>query len=158
MADDTYTVERSTEIEAPPEHVYEQVVDFHRWTTWSPWEDLDPALRRTYSGPDAGVGATYAWQGNRRAGTGRMEITRATEPSEVVVALQFVKPFKSSSTTTFSFVPAGGGTRVTWTMVGPKTRMTKVMGLFTSMDKLIGPDFEKGLARLKTVSEAPSPG
>jgi hypothetical protein len=73
MADDTYTVERSTEIEAPPEHVYEQVVDFHRWTTWSPWEDLDPELRRTYSGPDAGVGATYAWQGNRRAGTGRME-------------------------------------------------------------------------------------
>ncbi|NUR05889.1 MAG: SRPBCC family protein [Nocardioidaceae bacterium] len=150
----TYTVERSTEIDAKPEHVYAQLVDFHRWTAWSPWEDLDPELQRTYSGPEQGVGATYAWKGNRKAGEGRMEITRAAEPGTVAIALRFVKPFKSSSTSMFVLAPAGEGTRVTWTMTGPKTFMTKVMGVFTSMDKLVGPDFEKGLARLKAVSEA----
>ena len=155
---DTYTVERSTTIDAEPAHIYAQVVDFHRWTAWSPWEDLDPEMQRSYTGPEQGVGATYSWTGNRKAGAGRMEIVEAEEPSTVAVALSFVKPFKSTSRTVFSFVPTDSGTTVTWTMTGPSTLMTKVMGIFTSMDKLVGPDFEKGLARLRAVSEAPSPG
>jgi hypothetical protein len=160
---DTYTVERTTTIAADPARVYAQVIDFHRWPAWSPWEGLDPDLNRTYSGPAQGVGSTYAWKGNRKAGEGRMEIVRAgeprpDEPGEIEVALSFLKPFRSTSRTTFAFVPEDGGTTVTWTMTGPMTLMSKVMGIFTSMDKLVGPDFEKGLAQLRMVSEAPDPG
>ena len=151
----TYTVERSATVNAAPADIYPHLADFHRWTAWSPWEDLDPDLQRTYSGPDAGEGATYAWSGNRKAGVGGMRITEATGPTSVEIALEFVKPFKSTSTTSFHLVPDGSGTKVTWTMVGPMTLMTRVMGIFKSMDKMIGPDFEKGLTRLKTVVEKP---
>ncbi|MBW3663359.1 MAG: SRPBCC family protein [Actinobacteria bacterium] len=151
---DTYTVERSGHVEAPAEQVRERIVDFRRWTSWSPWEDLDPALSRNYGGADAGVGAWYEWQGNRKAGEGRMEIVDVTD-SAITIDLQFLKPFKSRSTTRFELQPEEGGTTVTWTMTGPKTFMTKVMGIFTSMDKLIGPDFEKGLDRLKAEVESP---
>ncbi len=150
---DTYTVERSTSIQAAPASIYARIADFQRWRDWSPWDDLDPHLQRTYSGPEAGPGATYTWVGNRQVGEGRMEITEAVEPSQVKIALDFLKPFKSSSTTTFDLVPEGEGTRVTWTMIGAKTLMIRVMGLFRSMDKMIGPDFEKGLERLKAVAE-----
>jgi len=152
---DTYTVERSAIIAAPAERVYAQIVDFRRWPAWSPWEDLDPNMERTYSGADSGPGAATAWSGNRKAGQGTMEISEAAEPSEVKIALEFLKPFKSRSTTTFSLKPQGEGTEVTWTMVGPTTFMTRVMGIFKSMDKMIGPDFEKGLGRLKAVAETP---
>jgi uncharacterized protein YndB with AHSA1/START domain len=148
MAGDTYTVERSATIGAPPDAVFGQLVDFHQWTDWSPWEELDPELQRTYSGADQGVGAVYEWSGNRKAGAGRMEITGADAPKHVEVALQFLKPFKSSNTVTFTLSPVEGGTDVRWTMVGPKTFMTKVMGIFKSMDSLVGPDMEKGLAKL----------
>jgi uncharacterized protein YndB with AHSA1/START domain len=148
MAGDSYTVERDALIGAPPEQVYEQLVDFHQWTNWSPWEELDPDLQRTYSGAERAVGAVYEWSGNRKAGAGRMEMTKADPPAEVVVALQFLKPFKSSSDVTFTLTREGDGTRVTWAMVGPKTFMTKVMGIFKSMDSLVGPDMEKGLAKL----------
>jgi len=144
---DTYTVSREGDVPADSERVRAALVDFHEWRSWSPWEDLDPELERTYGGPESGVGATYAWKGNRKAGEGRMEIVKDT-PDEVVVDLRFVKPFKSETTTTFTLQPAGDGTHVTWTLVGPKTFATKVMGLFTSMDKLVGKDFERGLARL----------
>ncbi|HEX7187684.1 MAG TPA: SRPBCC family protein [Actinomycetes bacterium] len=153
MAEDKYTVERSATIAAPPARIYEELVDFHRWTTWSPWEDLDPQLQRTYSGPESGVGAVYAWSGNRKAGKGQMAIREATEPSKVGIDLEFVKPFKASNDTVFTIEPEGSGSRVTWTLTGKKTAMTKVMGIFTSMDKMVGPDFEKGLARLKAVTE-----
>jgi hypothetical protein len=136
--------------------VFAEVEDFHRWPAWSPWEDLDPEVRRTYSGADKGVGAVYSWAGNRKAGEGRMEITRTDEAARVLVDLQFLKPFKSTSVTTFTFAPEGDGTRVTWTMAGPQTLSVKVMGLFTSMDKLVGKDFEKGLQRLRTVVETPT--
>ena len=152
---DTYTVQRSTTVQAPPRRLFEQVEDFHRWPAWSPWEGLDPAMQRTYGGPAKGAGSTYAWSGNRKAGQGRMEITRSS-PEDVEVALDFLKPFKSSSVTTFTFAPEGDGTRVTWTMAGPRTLAVKVMGIFTSMDKLVGKDFEKGLARLKAVAEQPA--
>lgn len=152
---DTYKVERSTTVQAPAQNVYNEIVDFHRWTAWSPWEDLDPNLERTYSGAGSGLGAVYNWSGNRKAGEGRMEITEVADAARVQVALDFLKPFKSSSVTTFALQPDGDSTRVTWTMTGAKTFATKLMGLFTSMDKMIGPDFEKGLARLKAVAEEP---
>ncbi|MGH2395314.1 MAG: SRPBCC family protein, partial [Candidatus Limnocylindria bacterium] len=135
MTNDTFTVERSAVIDAPPQRVYPKIADFHAWMEWSPWEGMDPDQKRTYSGADAGTGAVYAWSGNRKVGRGRMEITDATEPSKVAIALDFIKPFKSSNTTTFALQPEGEGTRVVWTMVGPKTLVTKVMGVFKSMDK-----------------------
>jgi uncharacterized protein YndB with AHSA1/START domain len=153
MADETYTVERSTTIAAPPSRVYEEVVDFHNWTKWSPWEDLDPALKRDYSGTESGAGAVYAWSGNRKAGQGRMTITEATAPSRVRIDVLFEKPFKARNDTLLAIQPDGEGSRVTWTMTGKKTLVTRVMGIFKSMDSLIGPDFEKGLARLKTTTE-----
>ena len=144
-----FEVVRETTLAASRAAVYALLVDFHEWRKWSPWEDIDPALSRTYSGPDAGVGATYEWVGNRKAGAGRMEITDAVEPSKVQIALQFLKPFKSSNTTTFELVERDGETHVTWRMVGPKTFMVRFMGVFMSMDKMVGKDFEKGLSRLR---------
>jgi uncharacterized protein YndB with AHSA1/START domain len=143
-----YEVTREATIPAPPGDVFALLVDFHRWTEWSPWEDIDPGLYREYSGEPSGVGAVYEWVGNRKAGQGRMEITAAEVPSRLVVALQFIKPFKSHSTTTFTLDPRDAGTHVTWQMVGPKTFTTRLMGIFMSMDKMVGRDFEKGLARL----------
>jgi hypothetical protein len=110
-------------------------------------------MQRSYSGADAGVGAGYSWSGNRKAGEGSMEIIDAVEPSSVRIALEFLKPFKSSSTTAFALKPQGDATEVTWTMTGPKTLVTRVMGVFKSMDSMIGPDFEKGLAKLKGATE-----
>lgn len=149
----TYTVERVATINAPAASIYGQIADFHNWTAWSPWDDLDPDMERTYSGLESGTGAAYFWSGNRKAGEGRMEITEAVEPTRVSIALNFLKPFKSSSTTTFDLKTEGDATRVTWTMTGPMTLMTRVMGIFRSMDKMIGPDFERGLERLKAVVE-----
>jgi uncharacterized protein YndB with AHSA1/START domain len=157
MSSNTYTVERSATIAAEPERIYSRIADFHQWMDWSPWEDLDPDQERTFSGAESGPGAKYAWSGNRKAGRGRMEITSAQQPTDVQIALEFEKPFKSSNTIEFLLSPeAAGRTKVRWKMTGPKTLATKVMGLFTSMDKMIGPDFEKGLARLKDAVEAPS--
>lgn len=158
MADDTYTVERSVTITAPPSRAFEQIVDFHNWRNWSPWEGLDPQMERSYSGPESGAGAAYGWSGNRRAGQGRMEITEVTAPSRVMIDLVFEKPWKAHNETTFVIVPEGTGSRITWTLSGRKTLMTKVMGVFKSMDALIGPDFEKGLAQLKTTAERPAGG
>jgi uncharacterized protein YndB with AHSA1/START domain len=155
MAADTYTVRRAETIDAPPKRVYDQIADFHRWTSWSPWEDVDPQLRRTYSGAPAGAGAVYTWSGNRKAGQGRMEIVEATEPSKVRIDLTFEKPWKARNDTEFTIEPQGAGSRVTWAMTGKKTLMTKVMGVVMSMDKLLGRDFEKGLRRLKETTEQP---
>jgi uncharacterized protein YndB with AHSA1/START domain len=157
MSSSTYTVERSATIAAEPEQIYPQLANFREWMKWSPWEDLDPNQQRTFSGVESGPGAKYAWSGNRKAGRGQMEITSAQQPTELRIALDFEKPFKSSNTIEFFLVPEGSDrTRVRWVMTGPKTLMTKVMGLFSSMDKMVGPDFEKGLARLKDAVEAPS--
>lgn len=153
MADDTYTVERSLTIDAPPARVYEQIADFHHWTAWSPWEDIDPELTREYSGEEAGAGAVYGWSGNRKAGQGRMTITDVTQPSRVQIDLVFEKPFKARNDTFFTIEPKGSGSRVTWSMSGKRTVVTKVMGIFKSMDKFLGPDFEKGLSRLKATVE-----
>jgi uncharacterized protein YndB with AHSA1/START domain len=143
-----FEVTRDATIPSPLAVVFELLVDFHRWSEWSPWEGLDPNLQRSYSGAPSGVGAAYAWVGNRKAGQRRMEITAAEAPSRLEIALQFIKPFKSSNTTTFVLDERDGATQVTWRMVGPKTLMTRVMGVFMSMDKMVGRDFERGLAQL----------
>ncbi len=158
MTEDSYAVERSARIDAPPSRVYDLVADFHNWPSWSPWEDLDPQLKRTYSGAESGTGAVYAWSGNRKAGQGRMEITEATKPSKVQIDLAFEKPWKARNDTWFTIEPEGTGSLVTWSMTGQKTFMTKVMGLFKSMDSFIGSDFEKGLARLNAATEKPTAG
>ena len=151
---DTYTVERSTTISASPSEVYSHMIDFHNWTPWSPWEELDPEMSKTYSGADSGVGAKYAWTGNRKVGSGSMEITDAKSDAEIQIALEFLKPFKASNTTVFKLTPEGDGTHVSWTMIGRNTLMTKIMGIFKSMDSMVGPDFEKGLSKLKAVAES----
>jgi len=143
-----FEVKRETTIPAPRETVFGLLADFHRWPEWSPWENRDPEMKRTHSGTPSGVGAVYEWDGNRKAGQGRMEITSADSPSRLQIALQFLKPFKSSNTTTFDLNERDGGTHVMWRMVGPKTLMTRIMGIFASMDKLVGRDFEQGLAQL----------
>jgi hypothetical protein len=151
----SYSVERGITVNAPASRLHDLVDDFHRWTDWSPWEDLDPALQRTYSGPDHGVGAHYAWTGNRKAGSGSMEITGST-PEGIEIAVEFLKPFKASNQTRFSFEPAGDGTQVRWVMTGEQAGMMALFGRFINMDKMIGPDFEKGLARLKAAAERPA--
>ena len=154
MADkNQFEVMREATIPAPRESVFALLSDFHRWPEWSPWEDIDPNMKRTHSGTPSGAGAIYEWDGNRKAGAGRMEITEANAPWRVQIDLQFLKPFKSHNTTTFELADRDGGTHVTWRMVGPKTFFTRVMGIFTSMDKMVGPDFEKGLAQLSEAAQ-----
>ena len=138
-----------TTVAAPAAVVHELVDDFHQWTRWSPWEGLDPDMRRTYDG--VGVGSSYAWEGNKRAGEGRMTL-RSITPEQVVVDLEFLKPFKAQNVVTFDLAPAGDGTRVAWTMSGQRNVAFAVMGrLF--FDKAIAKDFRKGLASLKAAAE-----
>lgn len=149
-----FAVQRTTRIAAPPERIFPHIADFRRWEAWSPWEKVDPAMRKTYSGAAAGTGAVYEWEGNSKVGQGRMEFTELTPPSSATVKLDFLKPFEAHNTARFTLVPAAGGTDVTWSMFGPSPFVTKVMGVFVSMDNLVGKDFERGLASLKTVSES----
>jgi uncharacterized protein YndB with AHSA1/START domain len=146
---ESWTVTRETEVAAPPEAVWEHLVDFRRWRAWSPFEELDPGMERTYGGAESGAGATYAWAGNVKAGAGRMEVLEAVPASRLVVEQENRKPIRSRSTSTFTLTPRGSGTTVTWQATGPTTLMTKAMGVFTSMDKVLGPAFEKGLAGLR---------
>jgi hypothetical protein len=148
-----FTVSRSTTIAAAPAAVRALVEDFRTWRTWSPWEDVDPQLARTYTGADSGVGAHYAWVGNRKAGAGSMEIVAST-PESLRIALEFLKPWRASNDVVFTFAPDGDGTRVTWTMSGVHAGLAKVFARFVDTDKLVGPDFEKGLARLKELAES----
>lgn len=149
----SYRVSRSTSIAADPALVHRLVNDFHEWTAWSPWEELDPEIERTYSGATSGVGAHYAWSGNRKAGRGSMEIT-GSQPDRVDVELVFVKPFASTSHVTFDLLPSETGTDVTWTMTGEQTGLMGVLGKVVSMDKVVGKDFERGLTRLRAAAEA----
>lgn len=150
---DTFRVERSGSIKAPPEKVFALIEDFHQWTSWSPWENLDPNLKRTYGGAAKGKGATYAWQGNAQAGEGGMEILEATPASRVLIKIDFFKPFEAHNQVDFALTSESGGTRVVWSMTGPQAFMMKVMGMFMSMDSMVGKDFEKGLVSLKAVTE-----
>lgn len=150
---DTFRVARSTTIEAPPEAIAAHVNDFRAWRAWSPYETLDPALKRTYAGRPAGVGAVYAYDGDGKVGAGRMEILE-TSPVRTVVALNFIRPMEARNVAEFTYEPlSGGATKVTWAMNGPMPLMGKVMGLVFDMDAMVGKDFETGLANLKKVSE-----
>ncbi len=150
---DTFTITRSATIAAPPEVVYAYANDFHEWGKWSPWEKLDPAMQRTFTGPASGVGASYAWSGNSEAGAGTMTIKESVPGEKVGINLDFIKPFESKTITEFAFKPEGAGTNVTWTMSGDNAFLSKVMGVFVNVDKMVGPDFEKGLASMKTLAE-----
>jgi hypothetical protein len=149
---DTFRVQRSASIKAPPQKIVALIDDFHNWTSWSPWEKLDPGLKRTYGGAASGRGAVYEWEGNRKAGQGRMEVME-TSPSGVIIKLDFLKPFEAHNTAEFALQPGGDSTSVTWAMYGPNAYLSKVMSLIFNMDKMIGKDFEAGLANLKTVAE-----
>jgi hypothetical protein len=154
----TFHVERSLSISAPPEGVFAVVNDMHRFHEWSPWQKLDPAMKITYEGPSSGVGASYSWVGNKDVGEGRMTITDATPPGSLTQKLEFLKPFESTCAVRFTIAPDGEGSRVTWGIDGNNNYMSKVMGLFVSMDSMMGKDFESGLANLKQVAEAaPAP-
>ena len=150
---DTFSVQRSATIKAPPEKIFAVLNDFHRWTEWSPWEKLDPAMKRTLGGATAGKGATYAWEGNSKAGAGRMEIVESAPPGKVGIQLDFIKPFESHNLTEFTLVPQGDSTQLNWAMRGPTPFISKLMQVFVSMDSMIGKDFEQGLANLKAVTE-----
>ena len=149
-----FRIERQGTIAAPPATVFPLVADFHRWAGWSPWEKLDLQMKKTHSGAGSGVGAVYQWAGNDQVGEGRMTITEATPPSRIVIKLEFLKPFAATNTTTFTFEPAGQGTRVVWAMTGRNDLMGKAFSLFMDMDAMVGGDFEKGLAALKVLAEA----
>lgn len=149
-----FSLSRSTRIQAPPDRVHALLDDFREWRRWSPWEGVDPDLRREYSGPERGVGSAYHWAGNRKAGEGEMTITGST-PTSLVVDLAFLKPFKATNVTRFDLAPTGEATEVTWTMTGTRSAVMSLMGrLF--FDKSIGKDFERGLAALKREAERAS--
>lgn len=150
---DNFTLQRVTTIKAPPEKIMALLADFHNWPSWSPWEKLDPNMQRAYSGAPSGKGAIYSWTGNSKVGQGRMEIIDLTPPSSTTIKLDFLKPFAMASMTQFVLTPKGDSTTVTWNMNGPTPFMNKVMNVFISMDSMVGPDFEKGLAQLKAAAE-----
>jgi uncharacterized protein YndB with AHSA1/START domain len=149
-----FRVERSIDIAAPAERIYPLIADFRAWTRWSPYEDRDPAMRRSYGMAASGQGASYAWEGNKNVGSGSMEILQATPPSRIVIDLKVLKPFRAHNQAEFALQPTGNNTHVIWAMTGPSNLMMRVMGLFMNMDKMIGRDFETGLARLKAVTES----
>ena len=149
-----FQITRSTTIAAPAVVVFAQVNDFHLWDAWSPWAKLDPAMKQTHEGASAGPGAIYTWSGNKDVGEGRMTLTESRTNELVRIKLEFLKPFATVNTTEFRFKPEGTQTAVTWSMSGTNGFMAKAFCMFMNMDKMVGGDFEKGLAQLKTVAEA----
>ena len=149
---DNFRVQRSASIKAPPEKISAVLSDFQAWKAWSPWEKMDPAMKRTYSGEPRGKGARYAWAGNGEVGEGSMTITEA-QPSRVALDLDFAKPFEGHNKVVFTLVPKGDATEVTWEMQGPSPYITKVIQVFCDMDGMIGKQFETGLADLKATTE-----
>jgi carbon monoxide dehydrogenase subunit G len=148
-----FNVSRTTTIKAAPEKVFDQVNDFHKWDAWSPWAKIDPNMKTTYSGPESGQGASYAWVGNDDVGEGKMTIAESHPGQHVKIDLEFIKPFAAKNVTEFMFKPEGDATEVTWSMNGKNGFMGKAMCLVMSMDKMVGGDFEKGLAQMKNVVE-----
>lgn len=150
---DNFRIERQITIDAPPERIFPLINDYRRWALWSPWEKKDPGMQRTHSGPDKGVGAVYEWSGNQDVGSGRMEIIQSVPDSRIAIDLHFVTPFTARNTTEFMLEPGGASTVVTWAMYGPSPFISKLMGLFMSTDKMVGGDFETGLAAMKKLAE-----
>jgi hypothetical protein len=149
---DEFRIQRSAHINAPPEKIFPLLNDFHNWPSWSPWEKLDPSMQRAHSGAPSGLGAIYQWEGNKKVGKGRMEITLSS-PVQITIKLDFFKPFEAHNTAEFTLDRDGNATDITWAMLGKQPFMFKVMTLFMSMDKMVGKDFEAGLANMKAVAE-----
>jgi uncharacterized protein YndB with AHSA1/START domain len=149
-----FRIARTRTLAASPDSVYAWVADFKKWPQWSPWEKLDPAMQRELSGAPAGVGAVYHWSGNSQAGEGRMTISDARPGRSLTMRLEFIKPFAATNTAQFDFVPSGQGTNVTWAMTGANHFVAKAVGVFVNMDKMVGGEFEKGLATLDAVTAA----
>lgn len=150
---DVFQVERKAVIKAPPENIYALINDFKQWAAWSPWEKKDPGMKRTFSTNASGKGATYAWDGNRNVGKGRMEIIESVSASKVRLKLDFETPFEAHNRVTFTLEPRDGGTQISWLMEGPVPWFAKIIHVFINMDKMCGGDFETGLANLKTLAE-----
>lgn len=150
---DSFRIERTASIKAPPDKIFALINDFHQWGKWSPYEKIDPALKRTFGGAEAGKGATYEWSGNKNIGSGRMEILEAQAPSRILIKLDFMAPFEAHNTAEFTLVPTGETTSVTWAMYGPQPFLGKVMTIFFNMEKMVGGQFEEGLANLKAAAE-----
>jgi uncharacterized protein YndB with AHSA1/START domain len=150
---DTFRVQRSASIKAPPEKIFALINNVHSWGSWSPWEKMDPAMKRTHSGAANGKGAVYEWEGNNKVGKGRMEITETSPPSRVTIKLDFIKPFEAHNIAEFTLDATGGSTNVTWAMHGPSPYIAKVMHVFFNMDSMVGKNFETGLTNLKTIAE-----
>jgi len=157
MQPSDFRIARTVTISAPAPTVFAQVNDPHRWEAWSPWEKLDPAMKRAYQGAPAGAGAIYAWAGNNQVGEGRMTLTESRPSDLIRIKLEFLKPFRATNTAEFTFKPESDQTVVTWSMAGKNDFMAKAFGLFMNMDKMIGGEFGKGLARMKSVVEAGGP-
>src|SRR5688572_10877200 len=156
MQPSDFKVERSATLRAPAPAAYAQVNDFQNWQAWSPWEKVDPALKRSYEGPRAGTGAVYAWQGNNDVGEGRMTITDSRPAELVRIRLEFFKPMAAVNTTEFRFQPSGDGTAVTWTMTGRNNFLSKAICVFVDMDRMVGGMFEQGLTQMKSIVETRS--
>ncbi|MBR1218077.1 SRPBCC family protein [Bradyrhizobium sp. U87765 SZCCT0131] len=148
----TFAISRSTSIAAPAARIQSMIDDFRQWPRWSPYETKDPDMKRTYSGAASGRGAVYAWEGDKNVGSGRMEILD-TSPEKVAIKLDFISPFEAHNVAEFSFAPRGESTTVTWAMHGPVPYIGKIMHLFINMDRMVGDDFEAGLAKLKVACE-----
>jgi hypothetical protein len=151
---DSFRAERSAEINAPPAIVFNQVNDFSKWQAWSPWAKLDPNVKLELSANPVGKGATYKWEGNDDVGSGAMTILESTPAEKVDIDLHFLKPFEAKNKTVFTFKGDANKTTVTWAMEGHNNFVTKAFSMFVNMDEMVGKDFEKGLAQMKTVSEA----
>lgn len=150
---DSFRIERSTTIKAPPEKIFALINDFHQWEAWSPWEKIDPALKRTYSGAANGVGAVYEWSGNKDIGQGRMEIVESVPSAKVMLKLDFVTPFEAHNKVDFTLAQQGDVTKVTQAMYGPSPYISKLMTIFFSMEQMVGKKYEEGLANLKAITE-----
>ena len=148
-----FRVTRSAGIAAPPGTIFPHVNDLHQWEAWSPWAKMDPACKYTFEGPPAGTGAISAWAGNKKVGEGRMTITESRANELIRLRLEFLKPFKATNTTEFTFKVEGNRTLVTWSMSGKNNFFFKAFGLFVNCDKMIGGDFEKGLSQMKSAVE-----
>ncbi len=148
-----FRIQRSIRIAARREKLFAYVSDLHNFDAWSPWAPLDPAMRKTHSGAASGVGACYEWQGNNKVGHGRMEIVETVAPERVLIKLDFLKPFEAHNVAEYVLVENGPDIEFTWAMYGPNNFLSKAMGLFFNMDKMVGAQFEQGLVALKAVAE-----
>ena len=151
---DNFRIERGAQIDAPSDVVFTLINDLHQWQRWSPFEKLDPDMEKTFSGPTSGPGAVYAWSGNNKAGEGRMTLLESKPGEFVAMRLDFVKPFACTNQVGSSLTPSETGTRVSWVMEGKNNFMGKAFSVFMNMDKMVGKEFEEGLANLNAAAQA----